>query len=410
MTIQKSEKIKELNKWVLQAFEDTVVEDILNNSRKAGEALCKAVILHHYDEVKGSKIIEGQEKANGTLINPRYRNKLELFGLIEVVTHEQDEDYVVVKNKSLRNKIKYYLGIIRSHGNPASHDTDSPNDSSNLEDVKITKVVLVRLISWFYREYIKEPVPQRILPYISEIESSYVDTNKETRSYEDVRGLDIVKIYYPKQKVVLQEKVDDTQKRISYEFVTVEVSSSLLIGYVFVKKNISMSVTLQQFIDGLTLNLASLTICSPRVVNPDNGREINRIANLQDKFEEIADKNLSKITEYFYIDDFIWKYCLSGYARLLDLNLDSEQYFVDQELFQLEDDQQIGLQPSLQHVKQLISSPEKQRPVNIIVGRAGVGKTTFCEQVVRLVNGLDKKRALLISSTDLRNANADFTI
>ena len=44
------------------------------------------------------------------------------------------------------------------------------------------------------------------------------------------------------------------------------------------------------------------------------------------------------------------------------------------------------------------------------MGRAGVGKTTFCEQVVSLVNGCEKKRALLISSTDLRNANADFSV
>jgi len=222
--------------------------------------------------------------------------------------------------------------------------------------------------------------------------------------------LDIVKIYYSKQKVVLQAKIDDPKKRISYEFVTVEVTNSLLIGYVFVKNDISMSVTLQQFIDGLTLNLANLTICSPRVISRETGKEINRIANIQDKFEEIADESLLNITEYFYIDDFVWQYCLSEYARSLDLDLESEQYFVDQELFQIQDNQQIGLQPSLQYVKQLINSPEKQEPVNIIVGRAGVGKTTFCEQVVGLVNGLDKKRALLISSTDLRNANADFTV
>ena len=408
MTIQKTEKIKELNKWVLQAFEDTVVEDILNNARKAGEALCKAVILHHYDEAGGSKIILGQEKINGTV--SRSQRQLNFSGLIDVVIHEQDENYIVVKPKSTRNKIKNYLETIRIHGNLASHDTNGPNDSSNLSDVKFTKFALVQLISWFYKEYITEPIPQRILQYTNDIESNYVDTNRETRAYEDVRGLDIVKIRYPKQKVVLRAKVDDFQKRISYEFVTVEVTNSLLIGYIFVKKNISISVTLQQFIDGLTLNLANLTICSPRVISLDTGKEINRIASIQDKFEEIADESLSKIAEYFYIDDFVWQYCLSEYARLLDLDLESEQYFVDQELFQLQNDQQIGLQPSLQYVKQLINSSEKQEPVNIIVGRAGVGKTTFCEQVVSLVNGLDKKRALLISSTDLRNANADFTV
>jgi hypothetical protein len=43
-----SDKLLELTKWVLQTFEDTVPEDILNNARKSGEALCKAVLLKHY--------------------------------------------------------------------------------------------------------------------------------------------------------------------------------------------------------------------------------------------------------------------------------------------------------------------------------------------------------------------------
>lgn len=408
MSLQTSEKIKELNKWVLQAFEDSVVEDILNNARKAGEALCKAVILHHYDEIKGSKIILGQEKINGTVL--RRGRQLSFSGLIDVVVHEQDENYIIVKPKSVRNKIRNYLETIRIHGNPASHDTNNPNDLSSLADVKFTKFALVQLISWFYKDFITQPIPQRILQYIGGIESNYIDTEKETSLYEDVRGLDIVKIQYPKQKVLLQAKVNDHQKKISYEFVTVEVANSLLIGYVFVKKNISISITLQHFLDELTCNLANLNICSPRVISSDTGKEVNRIASIQDKFKEITDDSLFEITNFFYIDDFVWQYCLSEYAKLLDLNLENEQYFVDQELFQLQDNQPIELKPSLQYMGQIINSPEKQEPVNIVVGRAGVGKTTFCEQVVSLVNGIDKKRALLISSTDLRNANADFTV
>lgn len=408
MNIKTSEKIKELNKWVLQAFEDSVIEDILNNARKAGEALCKAVILHHYNEVKGSKIILGQEKIDGTAL--RNRNHLNFSNLIDVVVHEQDETYIIIKPKSTRNKIKNYLEAVRIHGNPASHDTNSSNDSSSIADVKFTKFALVQLISWFYKEFKTEPVPQRILQYIGDIESNYIDTEKEINLYEDVRGLDIVKIQYPKQKVVSQLKVNDSQKKISYEFVVIEVTNSLLIGYVFVKKHISISITLQYFLDELSFELASLTICSPRVISPDTGKEVNRIASIQDKFKEIANDNLLNKTNLFYIDDFVWQYCLSEYAKLLDLNLENEQYFVDQELFRLQNNETIVLKPSLQYIEQIINSPEKKEPVNIIVGRAGVGKTTFCEQVVSLVNGIDKKRALLISSTDLRNANADFIV
>ncbi len=408
MNMQLADKVKDLNKWVLQAFEDTVIEDILNNARKSGEALCKAVLLHHYGETKGTKIILGYEKANGNAL--RNQRQLDFAGLIDVVVHEQDESYIIVKPKSIRNKIKNYLDSIRVHGNPASHDTNNPSDSSNLADARFTKFALVKLFSWFYKDFVSQPIPQQMLQYMLEIESSYITPEKEIISYEDVRGLDIIKICYPKQKVTVQSKYNDPQKKISYEFVTVEIKNNILIGHIFVKKDISISATLQHFIDNSTLELANLTICSPRVMNPDTGKEINRVSSIQNKFSDLADEKLLDKTEYFFTDDFIWQYCLAEYTRVVDLTLEGEKYFVDQELFQLQDSKQVGLQPSLQYIRQIINYPEKKEPVNIVVGRAGVGKTTFCEQVVSLVNGCEKKRALLISSTDLRNANADFSV
>ena len=42
--MNQTSKLQDLIKWVKQANEDNVPEDILNNCRKAGEALCKLVI------------------------------------------------------------------------------------------------------------------------------------------------------------------------------------------------------------------------------------------------------------------------------------------------------------------------------------------------------------------------------
>jgi hypothetical protein len=406
--MQLSEKIKELEKWVLQAFEDNVIEDILNNARKSGEALCKAVILHHYGEAKGNKIILGKETVNGNV--SRNQRQLDFAKLIDVVVHEQDENYIIVKPKAVRHKIKIYLDSIRVHGNPASHDTNTSSEASNLGDSRFTKFALKQLICWFYEDFHPQPIPQRILQYIGEIETSYIDPDKQTVSYEDVRGSDIVKICYPKQKVAVQAKYNDSPKKISYEFVTVEIANNILLGYVFVKKNISISATLQHFISSLTLDLANLKICSPRVISSDTGKEINRINSIQDKFHDLADEKLFKKTEYYFIDDFVWKFCLVEDGRFLDINLENEQYFVDQELFIPQDNEPVRLKPSLQYIREIINSPEKKEPVNIVIGRPGVGKTTFCEQVVSLVNRSEKKKALLISSTDLRNADADFSV
>lgn len=403
-----SEKVKDLNTSLLQAFEDTVIDDILNNARKSGEALCKAVILQHYQEIEGTKIILGEVNTKGNVLNkPR---PLDFSSLINIVVYEQDENYIIVKPKAVRNKIKSYLESIRAHGNPASHDSNHPSDVSSVADVRVTKVNLARLISWFYKDFVSEPIPSRMLQHMGEIESNYIDPEKETVFYEDVRGLDIVKIYYPKQKVTIQAKYNDSQKRISYEFVTVEFPNNILFGYIFVKKNISINATLQHFIENLTFELASLMICSPRVISPETGKEINRISNIKDKFNDLADQKLLSKTEYLFTDDFVWKYCLAEYAKELNGSLENDRYFVDQELFHVQDGQPVGLKPSLEYIREIINSPEKKEPVSVIVGRAGVGKTTFCEQVVRLVNGCEKKRALLISSTDLRNASADFPV
>jgi hypothetical protein len=410
MTIQLSDKINELHKWVLHAFEDACIEDILNNARKSGEAICKAIILKHYGEVKGSKIIFGQERPNG--IELRGQRPPDFSGLIDIISHGQDDDLIIIKHKSTRNKIKHYLEALRSHGNPASHDTNTLSDLCKPSEANYTKFALAQLIDWFHNDYMAQSIPQKILQYMGDIESSYINPEKETpTSYKELRGFDIVEILYPKQRVKQQSKPKDSQKKISYEFITVEITDNVLIGFLFLEKNnLSIAATLHHFIENLSIELVSLTICSERVIS-EKGKEVNRIGSIQSRFNDLANENLLVKTKYFYTDYFVWKYCLAQHARVLKLDLEYEKHFVDQELFNLQDDKLEELQPSLQYVKTIFKYTETHKPVNIIVGRAGVGKTTFCEQVVSLVNGYDQKRALLISSTDLRNAaNTDVSV
>ena len=81
-----------------------------------------------------------------------------------------------------------------------------------------------------------------------------------------------------------------------------------------------------------------------------------------------------------------------------------DKHFIDQELFSFTDGACHEPTLSLDHVRNLMDLPGKKTAAYGYFGRAGVGKTTFCERAVRLINGYQKKRAILISSTDLRDA------
>lgn len=409
MNIQLVGKIDDLGKWILRAFESAKIEDSLNNARKAGESLCKIVILKHYGEERGTKLILGQENLKGG----RSRlSQLDYNGLIDLVVYEQDPNFVIIKSKSERHKIKSYLESIRTHANPASHDANFPKESSRLSHARLAQFNLSMLVSWFYKEFLQEPIPEILIEHLNEAEATYVEPESETPPYEDLRGLDIVKILYPKQKNSIQADIKDSSKKIGYEFVTTDITGNIKIGYLFVKKKVSITATLQHFIDNLKFQLTSLIICSPREISPITGKEVTtRLKYIQEEFAELAPKSVATEIYYYFIDDFMWQFCLNERTEVLDLDLAGERYFVDQELFRLQDGQQIDLQFSLEYIKQLINSPEKEKPVSVILGRAGVGKTTFCEQVVEMVNKkLDRKKALFISSTDLRNVQSDFPV
>ena len=159
------EKISDLIKWSKQAFSDPIAENAVYNARKAGEALCKAIIFHHYGETFGEEIILGKKKYTGTAVT---RNSdLDLSELINIVTHEQDSQYIVIQHKRSRHKIKSYLDLIRTNGNPAAHDPNDPRDKINSNDLSLTKQTLNNLIIWFFKDYLGRDIPTELTPFIS---------------------------------------------------------------------------------------------------------------------------------------------------------------------------------------------------------------------------------------------------
>ncbi|PFI26957.1 hypothetical protein COI53_25835 [Bacillus thuringiensis] len=156
------QKVSDLNKQVSQAFSDNVLEDICNNSRKAAEALCKAVILNKYGESLGEDIIVGKLDCHG---RPGDNKELNLFSLSKIVV-EPSRRLVIITDKKTREKVKVYLETIRTHGNPASHDPNSTSDIIEPGHVNITKIALVNLLKWYFEDYMDEQIPDKLLGYI----------------------------------------------------------------------------------------------------------------------------------------------------------------------------------------------------------------------------------------------------
>lgn len=229
--------------------------------------------------------------------------------------------------------------------------------------------------------------------------------DREGDTYEEARGYDIVKLRFPRQDVRVVRNYTDRTNRISYEFVTVKIAKNIIMGHLFVKKNISIGNTIEHFFDNLSIRLSSLSICSPRIISSSTGKAVDRLGSIRDRVESVSSKYPVKHTEYYYVDKYVWEYCLAEHPGIIGVKMDKEKYFVDQELY-WEGNNGPESKPSLDYIEDLIQSSDHKRPVSIIVGTAGVGKTTFCEQAVRLINSTSNKRALLISSADLREAIA----
>ncbi|MEM9674084.1 MAG: hypothetical protein AAF992_15950, partial [Bacteroidota bacterium] len=78
------DKLQDIVKHSTCAFTDNNLDDAANNARKAGEAVCKAIILKKYGDKLGSDLIEG--KALNYKGDPIMYPALSYFDLIEAVT------------------------------------------------------------------------------------------------------------------------------------------------------------------------------------------------------------------------------------------------------------------------------------------------------------------------------------
>ena len=398
------EKLGNISHFALKAFKGVDNSHILNDIRKTGEAVCKAIILKHYGSHKGNRIISGREKIDGTPTTGLPQD-LMLHHLTEIVV-SSNQSAVIINNKNERQKVSSYLEGIRVHGNAPSHDPNSSKDYGNLGDVNYSRTTLAKLLHWFYEFYLTDNVPADLRPYITAI----VPCNTISDSYGKTRGYDIVKLCYLRQKVTEQSRYSDSKTKISYEYVTAEIAKNITIGYLFLGKNINIEASIRNFLDRLTFEPQNLHICTPRIISPETRKEVNRKKSIEDIIKSMGPKPLFDVTEIYFIDDFVWDNCLYDYANAIQVELEKERYFIDQELFLYDEQEKTDHQPSLKYIENILAAGEQLYPISVILGPGGVGKTTFCEQAVALINSQPKKKALFIPSTDFRQAKVDHEV
>ena len=266
----------------------------------------------------------------------------------------------------------------------------------------------------FYENYLGQDIPANIKHYLGD--DSIFDAEIEGDDFEqELRGLEIVQLSHPRKKIKLCSPDYGLSGKIRYQFIVVEVAKNNLVGYVFVKSDISLTNTLRHFLDKTLpefgLSLSTLQICTPRVLNK-NDEPIKRTENLKTALKNIGETNsaaqeIFQKTNYYYIDELAWEYCLNEELleekerQALEPNTSEEKTFIDQELFRLRSSETEQSELSLEYIERVIASSRKYRPIMAIIGQAGVGKSTFCKHAERIVNGKPQKMTIKISSEDL---------
>lgn len=160
MNISVQQKLTRLTETVPGIFSNKNIENALNDTRKAAETVCKAILLHALGDTKGQSLIDGKIDHKGNLL-PKAK-KLDLCGLIQQVARGEPHDSVVLPDYKVREKIKIYLESIRTHGNPASHDPDAASDVVTTGDCIYAKQALSQLLMWLYADYFNISVPDAL--------------------------------------------------------------------------------------------------------------------------------------------------------------------------------------------------------------------------------------------------------
>lgn len=340
-------------------------DQCLNTARKAAESFCRILLLN--SEITGSN-----EKAEETNLNT----------LIESLNQKN----VKIPENHLK-RIKDDLRTIQTLGNIESHDNDEIVTIRDFDRIVRAMDDLVRLIFGSKDKiYIDQKIPSEI----------YYKLHKSVINDENWRCEKIISIVYPNRQIFKREVSKD------FEFYCLDEADGRKIGILFLGRNISFKQVFETVFKSQTLkNLSSLTFLFPVEISETTGTPVrNRKENIERISKEFTSSFTNMKCAYEFIEDYIWDRCLPEKAKEIT-DPPEEPYFIDQKLHS----KNLSIL-GLDFIKSLVTNKlVEKKPIYVIFGDGGAGKTTFCDQAVQLINAYQskglKKKAILISSFDI---------
>lgn len=339
-------------------------ENCSNQSRKAAESLCKCIILQSSlsNDDKESLV----QKDLNNLIQQVSKNKHPFI----------DDSYQ-------RQRIGNRLTIIRTTGNDGSHEGDYKITNNDLSEIKSS---LLYSLKWYYNEYSEVEIPE-------ELSHLFKDDN----SFEFTMLDNILSSKFPKSENLYEEK----KYKLKYELWKVHLMRDMFI--LFLDKDITIIKTVNDFFKKLTFSIDFLTIITPHSINE------KRIENIKKVFNDYDGINTNKIKDINVVSlsSFIWDNFSINSKEVNEVY--EEKYFMDQHLFELDKDYKpIKNNLSIKYLLENSIEKEFAKPITLILGQGGVGKSTLTETLVNKINKkYDSKRAILIKAEILKNALKD---
>ncbi|WP_066152771.1 NACHT domain-containing protein [Aliarcobacter cryaerophilus] len=339
-------------------------ENCSNQARKASESLCKCIIIQ--------SDLSDDEKEQ--------LNKNDLNNLIQQVSKNKQP---FILDSYLRQRVGNRLNILRTTGNDGSHENDYKITNDDLNEIKSS---LLYLLKWYYNEHSEIEIPKELV-YLFETENSFEFTMLDN----------ILSSKFSKSENLYEEK----RYKLKYELWKVHLMLDMYI--LFLDKDINITKTVNDFFKRLTFSIDFLTIITPHSINE------KRIENIKKVFNDYKESNFEKIKDINVVSlsDFIWDNFSSNNKDIKEVY--EEKYFMDQHLFELDKDYEVVKNElSIKYLLENSIEKEFAKPITLILGQGGVGKSTLTETLVNKINKrYTSKRAILIKAEILKNALKD---
>lgn len=356
----------------IDSRKDAPLSDVANTYRVVTEAICKAVIVSTGSTPSGdlNSLVQQAGKA------------------IDLREGQRDGSLFRASATYLRNL-----------GNILSHDSGSSNSSLSYDQNILTPHLITIIRVAFFGECDRDP--PKIPAYI---ESCFPTRLLRRNDFEEIRSEQVVRLCYPRQSTSTEFSRRENSKGLFYDYVSVSLGGGLIRGFLFLRSRSAVERCISDLLSLFNRRYPdSLSIVTPRIFRADGGY-VDRKKSIGEILNSIPSSYLAtKNPDIIYFDEFVWENCLpEKFRHIEDIDID-QPHFIPQTLEMLSGGNgHTGEIGSIEYTRSALSGTQDANPIHVVTGPAGIGKTTFCNNIRKFINSNEKKHVILLSSTDFR--------